>query len=161
MPIPPTALAIQALERKRARLVLTNRILCWVLPIAAVGVVADVARWSVQLRKPVEIVQPDLREMERPLANLPILELSPTLFESPQIAPASAAGEGPAVAVKGGTWKVKGITLGQTKRAFLEGPEGKGVWVTEGEKVEDSLVKEIRERSVILEEEGKEYELRL
>jgi hypothetical protein len=162
MPIPsPTAGAIQGLERRRRRFVLVNRVLCWILPITALGMVGDIARWSVGLRKPVEILQPDLKMLKEPLVNVPPLDLPSHLFEAPQTSPTQAAAGAPAVAVKEVSWKLKGVTTGQSRRAFLEDTEGKGVWVTEGEKIGDSLVKEIRERSVVLEEEGKEYELRL
>lgn len=162
MAIPPTALAIQGLERRRRRFVLVNRLLCWVLPIGALGMVGDIARWSGQLRKPAEILQPDLKGLKEPLVNVPSLDLPAHLFEAPQASSPQAAAGAPAVAVKEVSWKLKGVTTGQSRRAFLEDPEGKGVWVTEGERVGGSLVKEIRERSVVLvEEEGKEYELRL
>jgi hypothetical protein len=47
------------------------------------------------------------------------------------------------------------------KRAFLEEEGGKGVWVTEGERIGSTRVREIRERSVVMEGKEGEYEIRM
>lgn len=163
MPMSSAAGSVRGLEKKEHRLATVNRILCWVLPLVAVGAVGDLLRWGVEIRRPVESAAPDLKELDRSLPTVPSLEFPAELFKPLHpLEPKDSEAEGPSVAVEEAQWKLMGVSLGSSKRAFLQDPKtGKGVWVSEGEKIGPSLVKEIMEKSVLLETEGKSYEIRL
>lgn len=142
------------------RLMKVNRILFWILPILAVMVVGDIIRWGIAVRKPVEPLRPQMKEIRQTPVAIASLDLPATLFKPAQ-PQAGTVGSAP-VAVKEAQWKLLGVSLAASKRAFLQEADGdKSVWVGEGEQIGASTVKEIREKSVILETEGKSYEIRM
>lgn len=163
MPKASAAGSVRGLEKKEHRLAVFNRILCWVLPLVAVGAVGDLLRWGVEIRRPVESAAPDLKELDRSLPTVPSLEFPAELFKPLRpLEPEVSKDSGTSVAVEEVQWKLMGVSLGSSKRAFLQDPKtGQSVWVAEGEKVGSSFIKEIREKSVLVETEGKSYEIRL
>jgi len=97
------------------------------------------------------------------LSAIPPLELPASIFLSPHpIETGASSPATPQVAVKEVQWRLLGVSFGATKRAYLEDLESKqSVWVTEGEQLGSSKVKEIKERSVVLEAGDKSYEIRM
>lgn len=158
-------MTLQDLERGRGRARSANRILCWVLPVALLGAGADLLQWSSQVSAPVQPLPPSLEEMSRPLPAVGPAGLAAGRFEQAAApAPAPAAGAPPkpsAPVAQGGQWKLRGVMMAGGKRAFLEDEAGKGVWVTEGEQVGSTRVKEIRERAVLMEGAEGPYEIRM
>ncbi|MBI3332807.1 MAG: hypothetical protein HYZ93_01805, partial [Candidatus Omnitrophica bacterium] len=153
--------SLQAIEHQQRRLILINRTLVGVLPVVALLALVDCARWAAQSRRPIVAIPPSLEGLRRPLAQIPSLELPASLFEPPKRVESGPAGDSSQPAVQP-QWKLMGVSLGGTKRALLKDAEGKqSVWVTEGQQIGACRVKEIRERSVVLETEGGSYEIRL
>lgn len=141
------------------RLQKANRILFWMLPILAVAVVGDMIRWGIAVSRPLEPLKLQIKEIDETPAAVVSLELPGTLFQPAQ--QTETSGSAP-VAVKEAQWKLLGVSLGTDKKAFLKEADGeKSVWVREGEQIGTSAVKEIREKSVILETEGSSYEIRM
>lgn len=154
----------QGMERSRRRVRLGNRLVCWVLPLALLGAGADLVRWQSRVSAPVEPLPPSLEELDQPLPTVGAAGLSAELFEQPAL-PVPAAAPKPAQQQAPVTpeakWKLRGVVMAGGKRAFLEEEGGRGVWVTEGEQVGSTRVKEIRERSVVLEGAEGQYEIRM
>ena len=154
--------SLQTLERQWRHLLLVNRLLYGILPLVALLVVVDCARWSAQFTKPVTPLLPNLEELHRPLVAIPPLELSASLFEPPKPVESKKPVETSQAATQQVQWKLIGVSIGTTKQAFLTDLEGKqSVWVTQGEQLGDFKVKEIRERAVVLETGGRSYEIHL
>lgn len=146
-------------QRNRDRLRQVNRVFCWVLPAAALAVGVDLARWSSRLNEFLPPSAPSLAQMLLPLPEVPAAGFSQRLFAQPPKA-GRAPGAAPVVAQES-TWKLRGVLMGPARRAFLEDESGRGVWVTDGERIGSSLVKEIRERSAVIEGAEGEYEIRM
>ena len=158
----PSLQTVQRLEQGRLKLALFRRIILWAIPFCAFAAIMDVIHLEFISKKPILPIQPNLRELEKLLPPVPSLTLSGSLFPSAG-PPAQAETAGPTqIAVKDVQWKLKGVLVGPTKQAFLEDAEGKqSVWVTEGEQLGSSKVKEIHEHSVVLETGGANYEIRM
>ncbi len=157
-------MTLEGMERGRSKVRLANRILCWVLPAAALAAGADLHAWNAQMSLPLLALPPALEELSRPLAPVGTAGLSADRFEQPvKAVPAPAAGkpkQETQVAPES-QWKLRGVLMGGNKRAMLEDQSGKSVWVSEGDLVGSARIKEIRERSVMIEGEEGEYEIRI
>ncbi len=149
------------LEQNRQKAILLNRFLLAVVPLLAVGVVADLWQWNGRLKETLSPILPNLDSLKSPLPAIPALELPPTLFQQIQSDKLTTGASSTPVAVKEVQWKLKGVLMAGTKKAFLEDSEGKSVWVAEGERFGSSFLKEIRDHSVVVETEGKSYEIRM
>ncbi|MBI3615871.1 MAG: hypothetical protein HY211_05070 [Candidatus Omnitrophica bacterium] len=159
----PAATSLQVLDQNRRRLVLINRLLYGILPLITLAAVADCAGWNVQSGELLAPLPPNLENLHRPLAAVVPLDLPASLFQAVRPLESQKPGQGsrepkiPEV-----QWKLLGVSIGATKRAFLTDTDGKqSVWVTEGQQLGASRVKEIRERSVVLETGGGTYEIHL
>ena len=155
----------QELEQNHQRTRAANRLLCWVLPVALLGVGADLFQWRSRVEAPPQPLPPSLEDLTQPLPAVGAAGLSAGSFEqgaAPALAPAGGQpAPSSAPVAQGAQWKLRGVMLAGGKRAFLEDEAGKGVWVTEGEQVGSTRVKEIRERAVVMEGAGGEYEIRM
>ncbi len=147
------------LERSRQRVILANRLLFWALPALALAAAADLSQWSRLSLKPILPLSPSPEHLWGLLPEVPSVELPAGIFRSP--VPAKSGEARPSAAVREVAWKLKGVLMGANRRAFLEDSEGKSYWVTEGEQIGAFQVKEIRDRSVLLEKEGGGYEIRM
>ena len=148
------------LERRQGQLQRFNRLLLLLLPLLGVGLGWDLFHSVGELRVPVEPVPPNLTQLKEPLVAVPVLDFPETLFSLSK----SAAAQEPraSASVPRPEWKLKGISTGAARRAFLEDLEGKEkIWVSEGQQVGAFTVQRINERSVVLEAEGSTYELSL
>lgn len=151
---------LEEVEKNRRKACAVNRLFAWALPILLVGAGVDLSRWASHSTVPLEPVRPNhLAFVEEPLALIPPLELSGASFHP--VESEKLAEKAPAAVAEEVHWKLKGVLLGASKRAFLEGDGGRTVWVTDGEWLGAVRVKEIRERSVLLEKGGAEVELRM
>lgn len=151
-------------ERSRDRLSKLNRLLCWALPVAAFGAGADLSQWFSCLNEPLPPSGPSLAEMMQPLPEVPAAGFPETLFARPPApvpAPAPAARPAAPVVAPESKWRLRGVMMGPAKRAFLEDESGKSAWVAEGEQIGSARVKEIRERSVVMEGAEGDYEIRM
>ena len=151
------------LERRWERISGLNRILPGVCALAALAAGLDLTLWFTrEWNQSVEAFFPRLEELSRPLEEIPPLKWAAGLFPSsgteglptgsvPQLAPSEIQ------------WKLKGVQMGDSPRAYLEDSKtNAGVWVKTGEKLDHRTVGKIQERSVLLEEEdGGLYELRM
>ena len=156
--------SVETLEKRQRALALVNLSFFWALPLLVLVGAVDFIRWGVELHRSVQPLSPNLSEIEKSLPSIPSFTLPATIFPEPvkPKAPEKPAQTQPQLAVKEVQWKLKGVVMGENKRAFLEDAEGKqGIWVTEGEVLGSSRVKEIHEHSVILENEDKSYEIRM
>ena len=148
----------EQLDQQRRWVTVARRALIWVLPVLAVVALGDAVRSGVALRRPGDLVIPSLKTLEAPMEEVPSVEMAATLFHPARKEEKVAA----QVAVKDAEWKLKGVLVAGTKKAFLQDAAGQqGIWVTEGERLGSSQVKSIRERSVVLEKGGSTYELRV
>ncbi len=148
-----------ALQRRRDQIAWLNRILLGICAMAALAGGMDLARWfNREWNRPAEAVPPLLEELRGPLEEIPALKWTAGLFPS-----AGSKGPVPQLAPSEVQWRLKGIQMGDSPRAYLEDSKtGAGIWVKEGEKLDHRTVREIRERSVLLEEGGGNvYELRM
>lgn len=134
-----------------------NRVLNVLLPLLALVIAIDLVRWGGSLRRPAASLPPALEEWGPAPVALPHFELPASAFRPVQPPKPVVVSQ---VEIQA-RWKLKGSLMGATRRAFLEDEAGKGFWVAEGESLGSCKVKEISERSVLLEEEGKSYEIRL
>ena len=156
-------MTMQGLERSRHRVQSANRVLCWLLPVALLGAGADLSRWHSRVNAPLQPLAPSLEELVQPLPIVGGAGFAVEFFEQPA-KPAPVAGpkaKEQAPVVQEAQWKLRGVLVAGGKRAFLEDEGGKGVWVTEGEQIGSTRIREIRERSVILEGKDGEYEIRM
>ena len=157
------AQSVQTLEQRRRQVASVNFILLVVVPFFVFVAVADLVLWGVQSRKPLLPVAPNLEEIDKALPSMPSVILEGSIFQPIQPAkPASqATASGPEVGSPAVQWKLKGVLKGATLRAFLEDASGQTVWVTSAEQLGPFKVVEIKERSVVLEADGKSYEIRM
>ena len=159
---PPVLTNAQRIDRFRKRGQQVRTVYRWLLvlaPIFLILILADLTRWGIQSQKPVEALAPDLQELFVPLPELPALQLSGALFQS---APSEVVSVATGVVIQQGQWKLRGVLSGANRRAFLENEKGHvAIWVTEGEQVEGIRIKKIEDRFVIVEEGGREYEIRM
>ena len=154
----------QGLENARRKVRSANLLLCWILPVALLGASADLFQWGSRVNAPVQPLLPSLEELTQPLPAVGAAGLAAGLFEqeaAPAPAPAGTQPKAPAPVAQGAKWKLRGVMMAGGKRAFLEDEGGKGVWVTEGEQIGSTRVKEIRERAVLMEGAEGEYEIRM
>lgn len=152
--------SLSRMERRSRQLISLNRLLLWILPVLFLAGALDLAQWVQRWRKPLDPLAPSLEDLRQPLPEVPALSLPSGLFEVPEPVQKKAAAV--PIAVEEVQWKLRAVFLGETKRAYLEKEDGSGgVWVSEGEKIMDIRIKEIRERAVIVEGEEGPYELRL
>jgi len=155
-----------ALERRWDRIAGLNRILLGICAMAVLAAGLDLYLWFArEWNRPAEAVLPRLEALSRPLEEIPALKWATGLFPSPKAEGSRAASQGPApqLAPSEVQWRLKGTQMGDSPRAYLEDSKtSTGVWMRAGEKLDHRTVKEIRERSVLLEEEGGGvYELRM
>ncbi len=154
-------MTMQSLERSTRRVRSANRVLCWVLPVALLGAGVDLFRWHSHVNAPLQPLTPSLEELTRPLPVVGAAGFAAGLFEQ-QAAPAPAqAAKQAAPVAQAAQWKLRGVLMANGKKAFLENESGSGVWVTEGEQLGSERLREIRERSVIMEGKDGEYEIRM
>ena len=158
-----TAQSVQALEQRRRRLVSVNVILLWVVPFLILLAAADLVLWGMQSRKPILPLTPGLEEIQKPLAEIPPLTVEAALFQpaqpaKPALVPKTAVPEVGSGQVQ---WKLKGVLKGAAMRALMEDASGQTVWVTQDEQLGSFKVKEIKDRSVLLEGDDKSYEIRM
>ncbi len=145
---------------KPSSLALTNRILMGILPFLALGIALDLSRGTARSGHEGPPMKPVIEDLTQAPAPIPSPGLSAALFQVSMEAVDSAAPL--ASVVRDVQWKLKGVILGGNKRAFLEDSEGGSLWVTEGESLGSTTrIKEIRARSVILEKQGKNYEIQM
>lgn len=140
-----------------------NQVLRVVLPAAALGLGIEAVRWcSAETAAPTAPLVADLSSLQKGPAAVPEVRFRAELFPIPMEVKPAAAEAGPTqVAVKEVRWRILGIVMTPVRRAYLEDPESKQtVAVGEGERAGDVLVKRIDGRSVLLEKEGNEYEIR-
>lgn len=142
-----------------------NRFFLIFLPLVLLILGVEAAHWvSAETSVSTAPVVPDLGFLQKAPAAIPELHFSEGLFPAPKKQPTkSSSPEGPAQAtVQEAQWKLLGVAMTPVPRAYLENPETKQTLsVGEGERVGDLLIKKIEERSVLLEREGKDYEIRL
>ncbi len=149
-----------SLQVRHQRISVINRCFVWILPLLGVAAVADITLWNGHLQKPLLPLEPSLESFKKPLPELPSLNLPQTLFHSIRSTNTVAAAASAPV-VREVQWKLKGVLIGQAKRAFLQDSEGKSFWVTEGEQLGSFRIKQIKDRSVLIEKEGNGYEIRM
>ena len=155
------------LNRNQGWMVRINRILILLCLLSAAAAGLELGPWlAQQFRQSVKEVLPPLEELNKPLEPIQKLEWTSKLFpmqvSRSQATPVKQQIAG--VASPENPWRLKGIQVGASRRAYLQQGEAgsSGVWVKEGERVGPWTVKEIQERSVLVEEEGgKVYELRM
>jgi hypothetical protein len=152
--------SLKEMEVVQRRLIPVHRILLWILLLLLAVAAVDLVRWSVP--RSVAPLLPNLGRIEEPLASFVPVNFQPASFQPAR--PSESGVRGVASSAEGGIppvpWKVRGISLGATKRAFLEDTAGQqSVWVTEGEAIGGARVSRIEERSVILETGGDTYEI--
>lgn len=155
-----------ALERRWDWISGLNRIFLGICAAAALAAGLDLTLWfSREWNRPAEAVPPRLEELGRPPEEIPPLKWTAGLFPSPGAEGLHVPSKGPVpqLAPSEVQWRLKGIQRGDSPRAYLEDSKtSTGIWVREGEKLDHWTVREIRERSVLLEEEGGSvYELRM
>ena len=139
-----------------------SRVLFWLLPLLACLLAADLIRWNGTLRKPLQPILPALEELKVPPGPIPPLPLPDGIFARAAAAPERSLSTATPVAVDEVEWKLKGVLGGAAPRAFLEGSQNQqGVWVSPGDRIGPYTVKEVRDRSVLLEKEGGAYEIRM
>lgn len=162
-PKPVTAQWVEALEQRSRQAASVNLILLVVVPFVVFVAVVDGLLWGMHARKPLVAVTPNLEEIDRPLPSMPSVTLEGTLFQPIQpVKPAAqSTAAGPEVGSQEIPWKLKGVLKGDTLRAFLEDASGQTVWVTQSEQLGPFKVIDIKERSVVLEADGKSYEIRM
>ena len=137
-----------------------NRLFLAVLPILALAAGLDLVRWNAHFQEEAAPLKPGLEDLMRVPAPIPLLTLSAVLFQPPVAVAVSSTSSAPVM--RDVQWKLKGVLMGATHRAFLEDSEGKTLWVTERESLDPTTqVKEIRARSVLLEKGGKTYEIQM
>ena len=154
-------MTMKGLERSTRRVRSANRVLCWVLPVALLGAGADLFRWHSHVNAPLQTRAPSLEELTQPLPAVGAAGFAAGLFEQ-QAAPAPAPAVKQAAPVaQAAKWKLRGVLMANGKKAFLEDESGNGVWLMEGEQLGSTQLREIRERSVIMEEKDGEYEIRM
>ena len=152
--------SLSRMDRRSRQLFSLNRLLLWLLPILFLAAALDLVQWVQRWRRPLDPLTPSLEDLRQPLPEVPALSLPSGLFEAPE--PVRKKAVAAAIAVEEVQWKLKAVFMGETKRAYLEKEDGSGgVWVSEGEKLMDLRIKEIRERAVTVESEAGAYELRL
>lgn len=150
-------------QRYEGRLTWANRALIWVVPLLALVAAADAASSLAALHRIPQPAMPNLEALDEPFAPIPAAELSPSVFDAPQGAQEERAPLEAAPVEEARQWKLKGVLLGgAARRAFLQDAQGKErVWVTEGQRVGGFRIKEIREKSVLIEKDGTVDEIRL
>ena len=154
------------LERRWHQIAGLNRILLGICAMAALAAGLDLyVGLSREWNRSAEAVPPRLEELGRPLEEIPSPKWTTGLFPSLGVEGLHVPSKGPApqLAPSEVQWRLKGIQMGNSPKAYLEDSQtGTGIWVRAGEKLDHRTVKEIRERSVLLEEEGGSvYELRM
>lgn len=146
-------------------MVRVNRILLVVIPLGVLILATEAARWvSAASQVSVAPLRPDLASLQKASAAVPELRLSQELFPVKQEPRTPAVQQKPGAQVAGGEveWKLLGTLLTPAKRAYLEDSKTKQTMsVSEGDRLGEVLVKRIDARAVLLEREGKEYEIRL
>lgn len=109
----------------------------------------DLYGYARELQQPVEPLPPVLTGFAEPLPAIEKLQLPESLFSA--VRPDPAAASSAPVSLPAPAWKLRGILMGSTPKAFLEDPQsGQKLWVTQGQKAGPFTVQEINERSVIL-----------
>jgi type II secretory pathway component PulC len=156
---------LRQLDRRRRGVARANRFFLVLLPLVILILGVEAAHWvSAERSVSTAPVVPELGFLQKAPAAIPELHFSEGLFPAKRKQPAkSSSPAGPAqVAVQEVQWKLLGVAMTPVKRAYLENSETKQTLsVGEGERMGDLLIKKIEERSVLLEREGKEYEIRL
>ena len=158
-------LSIQQLEENR-RTLSRVRVLFWILlPILLAAAVLESFVWMKSIRRKPEPLAPSIDDLKKPLPEIPALVLSSALFEIKKTAvpvkpPVETAPM--QVATEQVQWKLRGVIMAGNKRASLEDPKTQQtVWVSEGDRVGNFVVKKIDSNAVLLELEGKDYEIRI
>ena len=149
--------SVQDLQAALRKTALVSRTLLWLLPLAAAGIAVDIAGLVSRSQAQLEPVVPRL-ESEGGAAAVAPLGLAGPIFYPVK----TKEGGSPAtIAVEEIQWKLKGILMAGSKKAFLEDAQEHSVWVIEGEQIGAYKVKSIQERSVVLEKGGVDYEIRM
>lgn len=152
---------LHALKQNQQRVIVLNRVLRFFCAAVILVIGLDLVQWSARFSDPVPPVRPSLTQMNQRPALLPELHFSETLFHLERPVP-SEQNQGVVKVAPDTQWKITGVSLGATRQALLQDVDGKrSVWVTEGERLDSFQVKEIRVRSVLIEMDGKEYEIRM
>ena len=153
---------IGEIQKFRTRLVWVNRLLMWAVPLVAVAATIEAATWLSALGQVPEPITPNLEELKEPLAAIPAVEIPARLFQAAQEAQGQKASLTEAPVEEARQWVLKGVMMGATPRAFLQDAQGKqSTWATEGQRVGSFRIKEIREKSVVVEKDGKIDEIRM
>ena len=152
---------IQKLERHRHRIIWTNRFFIILLFVVVLIFGFDLFQWSGNLRGSMVSIKPSLNQFRESLDTVPSFTVPATFFHAAQkvSSPTSSQKKQTPIDTR---WKVGGISLGAVNRALLQDMEGKkSLWVIEGDQLDMFRVKEIRDRSVTVEAEGENYEIRM
>ncbi len=135
-----------------------NKTFFWVVLVLALAAVVDLVR-TVAAPRPVLAREGGAPVISRPVPPIPEILFSRELFQSSQAVQPVVSAQ---IAVKDVQWKLKGVLVGPVKKAFLEDAGGtRGLWVMEGEQVDDYTVKSIQEQAVFVERGGEVYEIRM
>ncbi len=154
-------LEIKTVEQNQRRILFINRFLVGVLLLMIFVFSGDLVQWWMSLQHSFAPLKPSLIQLRASLEPIPPLALPETLFQVEKPPQQGKVEKTPQVMPEA-QWKVVGISMGRTKRAFLQDLEGKkSVWVSEGEQLGPYRVREIRDHSIVLESEGNSYEIRM
>ncbi len=144
-------------EKRRQRLRWANRFFLAAMPLWILVSGWDFMKWSSKFQEVPAPLVPSLPELRQRLPEIPLWEVSASLFRFVQAKPISQSAPSETALSQ---WKLLGVSLGASRRAFLEEIDSKKtLWVSPGDMVGPFQVKEIQERSVTLEREGTLYEI--
>ncbi len=148
---------LEQAEQNLRKVSLAGRFFVWTLPVVMIAMFTDLSQWAARSRSPLTSVQPNLESVKQPFPSVKALGLSDAIFHPPE--PEKPEEKNPDVIEV--QWKLKGVLMGAGKRAILEDEKGQTLWVTEGDPLDSGRIKEIRDRSVILEKGGATVEIQM
>lgn len=158
--------SMEQMELNRRKLAWVRWLFIFSLPVLLLCAVGESSFWIKVIRRPLSPLVPSVEDLKKPLMEIPSLALLPALFETQKTDAKikTPAAETPAVQVATDQvqWKLKGVLLAGTPRASLEDPKTQQmVWVSEGDQLGNIRVKKVNSNSVLLEMDGREYEIRM
>ena len=147
---------LEQVEQNLRKVSLVGNVFLWALPVVLVAMFADLSQWAARSRAPLISIPPNLEAAKESLPAVQPLGLPEAIFHPPE--PEKPADQAKVIESQ---WKLKGVMMGATKRAFLEDDKGQTLWVAEGDPLDSGRIKEIGERAVILEKGEETVEIRM